>query len=247
MNEERWLKGNSPFSMLRYLRGNADERKIRLFACAWVRHLWDFLQDPRSQQAVEIAERYADGEVSRKELSAASTQAQRAKEEAFQANNEAYRADNGKEIKESALKWPKAYFGFQAARSAWEAARPACRPAFLSAGITRPVRSGTGYYLTTFTVYDRAQAALLADVFGNPFRPIAPEAAPRTPAVVDLARAAYEERILPSGLLDATRLAILADALEEAGCTEPAILEHLRGPGPHVRGCFVVDCLLGTK
>jgi hypothetical protein len=40
------------------------------------------------------------------------------------------------------------------------------------------------------------------------------------------------------------RLPILADALEEAGCTDAAILEHCRGPGPHVRGCWVVDLLL---
>jgi hypothetical protein len=41
--------------------------------------------------------------------------------------------------------------------------------------------------------------------------------------------------------------AILADALEEAGCTDAAILSHLRGPGPHVRGCWVVDLLLGKE
>ena len=43
------------------------------------------------------------------------------------------------------------------------------------------------------------------------------------------------------------RLPILADALEEAGCTDAAILGHLRGPGPHVRGCWVIDLLLGKK
>jgi len=41
------------------------------------------------------------------------------------------------------------------------------------------------------------------------------------------------------------RLPVLADALEEAGCTDAAILAHCRGPGPHVRGCWVVDLLLG--
>jgi hypothetical protein len=61
-----------------------------------------------------------------------------------------------------------------------------------------------------------------------------------------LAQAAYENRVMPAGTLDTAILAILADALEEAGCTEPLILGHLRGPGPHVRGCFVVDALLGS-
>jgi hypothetical protein len=60
-----------------------------------------------------------------------------------------------------------------------------------------------------------------------------------------LAEAAYELRSLPGGELDPTRLSILADALEELGADD-AFLLHLRGPGPHVRGCFVVD-LLGDR
>jgi hypothetical protein len=63
--------------------------------------------------------------------------------------------------------------------------------------------------------------------------------------VVRLAQAAYEERCLPGGELDNGRLAVLADALEEAGSTDADILGHLRGPGPHVRGCWVVDLILG--
>ena len=62
-----------------------------------------------------------------------------------------------------------------------------------------------------------------------------------------LAQAIYEERPLPGGPLDAARLAILADALEEAGCRSEDILDHFRGPGPHVRGCWVVDLLLGRE
>jgi hypothetical protein len=65
--------------------------------------------------------------------------------------------------------------------------------------------------------------------------------------VVRLAQAAYEERHLPEGTLDNTRLRILADALEEAGCTDADILGHLRGPGPHVRGCWPVDLCLGKS
>jgi hypothetical protein len=64
-------------------------------------------------------------------------------------------------------------------------------------------------------------------------------------AVKRLAEAVYDECDLPSGHLDAARLAVLADMLEEAGCSAPQFLGHLRGPGPHVRGCFAVDLLLG--
>jgi hypothetical protein len=62
-----------------------------------------------------------------------------------------------------------------------------------------------------------------------------------------LAEGAYEHRLLPSGTLDLARLAVLADALEEAGCDQADILKHLRGPGPHVRGCWAVDLLLGKE
>jgi hypothetical protein len=88
---------------------------------------------------------------------------------------------------------------------------------------------------------------LLHCVFASPFRPLAIDPAWLTPTVTNLAIAAYEERSLPSGELDNTRLAILADALEEVGCTDADILTHLRGLGPHVRGCWPVDLLLGKS
>jgi hypothetical protein len=65
--------------------------------------------------------------------------------------------------------------------------------------------------------------------------------------VVRLAQAAYEHRILPSGHLDPQHLAVLADALEDAGCANPDVLSHLRGAGPHVRGCWPVDLLLDRE
>jgi hypothetical protein len=76
------------------------------------------------------------------------------------------------------------------------------------------------------------------DVFGNPFRRVGVEPAWLTPDVRALAQALYAGR-------EFERLPILADALEDAGCTAQAILDHLRGPGEHVRGCWVLDLLLG--
>jgi hypothetical protein len=94
-------------------------------------------------------------------------------------------------------------------------------------------------------------AQLLRDVVGNPFRPRAVLSpawlAWNDATVVRLAQAAYEERYMPEGRLDNGRLAVLADALEEAGCADPDILGHLRGPGPHVRGCWPVDLCLGKS
>jgi hypothetical protein len=65
--------------------------------------------------------------------------------------------------------------------------------------------------------------------------------------VTNLAAVAYEERQLPSGELDPARLAVLADALEESGCTNGDILGHLRQPGTHVRGCWALDKVLGKE
>jgi hypothetical protein len=87
-------------------------------------------------------------------------------------------------------------------------------------------------------------------MFGNPFRPVTLDPAWlrwNGGTVAHLAQAAYEERYLPSGELDRGRLGILADALEDAGCTDPSILDHLRGDGEHVRGCWAVDLLLGKE
>jgi len=92
----------------------------------------------------------------------------------------------------------------------------------------------------------RAQAALLRDVFGPlPFREAVPDPAWLTGTVRGLAEAAYDDRVMPAGTLDPGRLAELADALEEAGCTDSLLLGHLRGAGPHVRGCWAVDAVLG--
>jgi hypothetical protein len=91
-----------------------------------------------------------------------------------------------------------------------------------------------------------APSALLRDVF-RPFAPDAPRVLELPPDAAPLAQAAYDERTLPSGMLDAVRLAILADALEEAGSTTSDILLHLRSPGPHVRGCWALDLVLGKS
>lgn len=87
---------------------------------------------------------------------------------------------------------------------------------------------------------------LFHDVFSDAFRPVAVDPAWLTPTVVTLAQAAYDERLMPSGVLDTARLGVLADALEDAACTD-AILSHLRSPGPHVRACWALDLILGKS
>jgi hypothetical protein len=79
---------------------------------------------------------------------------------------------------------------------------------------------------------------LVRDVFGNPFRPVPLPGEWRTPTAVALAGQMYGSR-------DFSAMPILADALQDAGCDSEDILDHCRGPGPHVRGCWVVDLVLG--
>jgi hypothetical protein len=111
--------------------------------------------------------------------------------------------------------------------------------------------SYAGEYVAEALSVARKPAVLcqfLRCIFGNLLRqspPLTP--AWRTPTVVALARAAYENRIMPAGTLEPVRLAVLADVLEEAGCDSPDILDHCRRGGEHVRGCWVVDLLLGKK
>ena len=81
---------------------------------------------------------------------------------------------------------------------------------------------------------------LLRDIFGDLFRPVAFDAAWWTPSVMALAQAIYDDRAFD-------RMPILADALEEAGCTNADILAHCRSSSPHVRGCWVVDLILGKR
>jgi hypothetical protein len=86
-----------------------------------------------------------------------------------------------------------------------------------------------------------AQVALVRDIFGNPFRPAAFDPAWRTSDALLLARGIYEERAFD-------RMPILADALQDAGCTNEDVLSHCRDPQQvHVRGCWVVDLVLGKE
>jgi hypothetical protein len=90
-------------------------------------------------------------------------------------------------------------------------------------------------------------ATLLREIAGNPFRPVSIHPAWLTPTVLSVAQAAYDNRIPPPGALENARLGVLADALEEAGCDNEEILNHCRQPGGHVRGCWVVDLVLGKE
>jgi hypothetical protein len=104
-------------------------------------------------------------------------------------------------------------------------------------GPASPEALGIGEYPLS-TSERAAQANLLRCIFGNPFRPVAFDPAWRTEAVVGLARGMDDAH-------DFAALPVLADALEDAGCADAELLAHARGPGPHARGCHVIDHALG--
>lgn len=86
-----------------------------------------------------------------------------------------------------------------------------------------------------------AQAQLFHDIFARTNQPLSldPDWLQYREGVVHkLAQSIYNDRAFE-------RLPILGDALEEAGCNNPDLLAHCKDPGPHVRGCWLVDLLLG--
>src|SRR5262249_19761407 len=84
----------------------------------------------------------------------------------------------------------------------------------------------------------QAQADLLREVLGNPFNPVQVDPGWQTPAVVGFAQAIDDEEAFD-------RMPQLAEQLLKAGCKDERVLKHCRKTGAHVRGCWVVDALLG--
>jgi hypothetical protein len=231
MTKQDWIRCTLPEDLLDVLqrRGLLSERKARLFGAAVCRRIWELLDDARSRKAAEVAERFADERALGRELAVA--------------HAAAAACCLGRPAWEPATDAAEVAEGISAPRAvaAVGSAAIAARQARASAG--RP-----GWDRGAWDAEQRAQCDVVRDLFGLlPFRPVRLEPGWRTPLVLSLAQAAYEERVLPAGTLDPQRLAILSDALEEAGCVDPDLLGHLRGPGPHVRGCWCIDLLTGRQ
>jgi hypothetical protein len=225
MTEGEWLACTDPKKMLRVLRGKhkASDRKLRLVACGCCRRIWEDLTLKPLRLAIEAAEQYADLSATDQELEAVHQKSVSALARSLHRNVGKGRADTTYATKMRRM-------GIAA-----NAAYPAPFQIKLLHGL------GEDEFLRVFS------PVLLRCVVGNPFRPVSINPAWFNPTVSNLATAAYEERIMPSGELDPDRLAVLSDALEEAGCDNTDILNHLRSPGPHVRGCWAVDLLLGKE
>jgi hypothetical protein len=251
MTEAEWLGCDDPEKMLGFLEtsGKLSWRRGRLFGVAVCRRIWPLLADQRCKKVVEVAELFADGRASEEERAEAVNEASRVRED----------LEWGTSLDKETLPL------YQAANAATFAGATEADfsqvlenvllvslvPEQVSSWATEAASSGgdkalAGQQTQTKALWDelRSHCTLLRDIFGNPFRP-PPAIDPawlvwNDGTVKRLAEAIYEQRRFSD-------LPILADALEDAGCADAVLLEHLRGPEPHCRGCWAIDLLLGRE
>ena len=244
MTEDKWLASVAVMKMTLFVatqeginRRKAGRRKLRLFGCFSCRQLWEQMTDPRSRHAVEVAERLADDAAKSAELKLAGDEARKAY---LSVVSVSHRNGNGYRREAEARGWlpedetAAAGAAIHVLTSRWRAF--SCRNMFYQASLSELAR-------TLSPARRRTQADGLRCIFGNLFHPF--EVDPAWLAwnegtVGRVARSIYDERAWD-------QLPVLGDALEDAGCTNEDVLAHCRGPGPHTRGCWVVDMVLAKE
>jgi hypothetical protein len=187
------------------------------------------MPDERSQRALAVSEQYAEGLVGRRVLAAA--------------RRAAYEATRASDLPPGVARNYYPATSHAANVALYAADGPDKYEASELARITAGTASSLLWHLHRGSADSDekvAQTHVLRDVLGNPFRPVTIDPAWLTSTVVALASGIYDERAFD-------RLPILADALQDAGCDSADILTHCRGDGPHVRGCWVVDLILGKE
>ena len=247
LTEEQWLSvQNGPRFLLSVLGSKATNRKRRLFGCACCRRIWEHIWDERSRAAVELAERFADGLATVGERERGRAEAERIAESPAPENTH-YRAA-----------WACAnvvhkYPGI-AVNAHYNVVNVATWHKVNGAGYSNILAPEATHLLNqVYNAELATQCEIVRDLFCNPFHSLPPKKGKRAweeqrrnwlgwngGMIHQIAEVIYNERRMED-------LPILADALEDAGCTDAALLDHLRSPGPHVRGCWALDLLLGKK
>ena len=221
MTEAEWLACDEPEAMYVFATEEGElTRKSRLLGCTCARRLWHLLNGVY-QSAIEVAERYEDGLALRHEIEAAHREGEVATYRDY-ADDTAI--DLARIVVQSVTSpdHPFANLDKAAGAFAWDAGNE-------EVGWDDAIKCEVA-----------VQVRLVRDIFGNPFRPITFAPAWRTDTALSLARQMYDSR-------DFGAMPILADALQDAGSDNPDIHTHCRGDGPHVRGCWVVDLILGKE
>ena len=219
MTEEEWLISTDPWPMSNIVCNTTSMRQIRHFVCACARDYWQQLNDPRSQNSLLEVEAFLADANEPNLLRNVRAEARGALAD-LDGTSKSTRSTSRR-------------LGMSGQRVGFLLVELATRP---------QVDWGDVYFLLEDT---RGAACLvfaerIRDIFGNPFRPVDFDPRWRTSDVVGLARAIYEDRAFD-------RMPILADALMDAGCADDQIIGHCRGDGPHVRGCWVVDLVMGKE
>ena len=217
MTEADWLAYDQPHQLLSHYPCKLAGRKLRLFSCACCRTVWPDLTVDQRHYVV-MAEQFADGHFSQQVF----------RNIDLRAFDEANTAAALLEPTRALIPWLVAWV-VDSKHDEGTVARGVSQKLLQ---LQRDVRRNAKYPARILDLFH--------DVFGNPFRPVSINPVWLTSAVVDLSEAVYADRAFD-------RLPILADALEDAGCTDPAILDHCRQPGSHARGCWVVDLVLGKE
>jgi hypothetical protein len=243
----------------------ARSRKLRLFGCACCRRIWHLLPDESSRHAVEVSERHADGEASAMEQLTAwghvaklSWSPEEGRELDIPEMMALLRSPRPELTAVLYAAWPTASFEQhveETVRSIASVQGPSDLFRRLAGTVRRVIggmqreaqRMAMGARHAASASRDpdepRMQCELVRDIFGNPFATADFDSAWREwngGTVRNLAQTIYEEQAFE-------RLPILGDALEDASCTSTEVLAHCHGPGPHVRGCWVVDLLLAKR
>jgi hypothetical protein len=237
-----WEDGGQLIPMAAYLWRAGRRRKLRLFTLACIDRLRPHLTDPRSLAAVAFFEKFAEksGAWGRRGRAAVAALA----EEAAQ------------ELRAPAVLTPECWAESMARTAALSAvSRNDYHGAHLCGQMAAQARLGewalaNGRWppdwsdppvMAAWHDCQREVCGLLKEVAGDPFHPATFSPAWRTDTAVALARQMYDSR-------DFGAMPILADALQEAGCDCEDVLNHCRDAGAtHVRGCWVVDLLLGKE
>jgi hypothetical protein len=249
MTPEEWERCADPQLLLEALRVSerASARKLRLLAVACCRRAWHLLTEP-CQRALETAEQFADGQVPDARRKAARGEAFRAKQApGFSFTMPGLRLETAGALAKQAVcealaKKTWFYLGELDVALGWDAWAATNPPAIQA--YWRDQTTLGHVPVEHVAEFQRGTVHLVRDIVGNPFRP----PTPIIPAVLAYNGGAASR--LAEVIYDGRRfedLPVLADLLEEAGCTDAALLGHLRGPGPHVLGCHALDAVLGKS
>ncbi|VTR93796.1 Uncharacterized protein OS=Sorangium cellulosum (strain So ce56) GN=sce5710 PE=4 SV=1 [Gemmata massiliana] len=239
MTEAEWLTCEEPARMLPLVQQRASNRrlqrssrrKLRLFSVACCRLFWDEFPIDATRSAIDVNERFADGRATEAELRGARNAAH---SEAWHAEYYTRREPHGTDSAEQ-----RAYYRERLGGATDDVLKRMYLVAFMT-GSDQRLLSDDMPLLRTDPTLIRLGPALFRDIFGNPFRATAFPSDWRTPTVSTLTARMYESR-------DFFAMPILADALQDAGCDSIDILDHCRGAGPHVYGCWVIDRVLGKR